>query len=337
MALRLLPVFLVLLFSGGVLHAAGIHHFIYFDLERDRIHEAAFLSSRAEGAQLKYTWSELEPEKGRYDFSAIRRDCEFLQSKGKKLFLQLQDVSFYDSIVNVPRYLREDPIYGGGAARQYEIEGGREDAARPGGWVARRWDPAVRERFRLLLLALGKEFDGKIEGINLAETSIVFGETGKLFPAGFTYESYRDAILANLAALREAFPRSVKIQYANFMPGEWLPRTDKGYMQSVYRRAEELGVGVGGPDLLPYRKTQMNHSYRRLKSVAGKIPTSIAVQDGNYEYVNPETGKRITLDELLAFASEFLQVEYLFWAAQKPFYSREVLPFLNELRKQHHR
>lgn len=316
------------------LKAAAPRHFIYFDRERDRIREATFLSSRAEGAQLKYTWSELEPEKGKYDFSAIRGDYEFLQSKGKKLFLQLQDVSFYDSIVNVPPYLREDPVYGGGVARQYEIEGGREDAARPGGWVARRWDPAVRERFRLLLLALGKEFDGRIEGINLAETSVVFGDSGKLFPAGFTHDAYRDAILANLAALAEAFPRSVKIQYVNFMPGEWLPRTDKGYMESVFRRAAELGVGVGGPDLLPYRKSQMNHSYPRLKEVAGKIPTSIAVQDGNYEYINPRTEKRVTLDELLAFANEFLEVDYLFWAAQEPFYSRQVLPFLDELHKQ---
>src|SRR5688572_23046874 len=232
MALRLLPVLLLLL-SGATLRAAATRHFIYFDLERDRIREAAFLSSRAEGAQLKYTWSELEPQKGRYDFSAIRRDYAFLHSKGKKLFVQLQDVSFHDSIVNVP-----------------------------------------------------------------AETSVVFGETGKLFPAGFTHESYRDGILANLAALREAFPQSVKIQYANFMPGEWLPRTNKGYLESVYRRAAELGVGVGGPDLLPYRKAQMNHGYPRLETVAGKIPTSIAVQDGNYEYVNPETDERVTLDEL---------------------------------------
>src|SRR5688572_10055444 len=193
MALRLLPVLLLLL-SGATLRAAATRHFIYFDLERERIREAAFLSSRAEGAQLKYTWSELEPQKDRYDFSAIRSDREFLHSKGKKLFIQLQDVSFYDGIVNVPAYLREDPVYHGGVARQYEIEGGREDAARPGGWVARRWDPAVLERFRLLLLALGKEFDGKIEGINLAETSVVFGETGKLFPAGFTHQAYRDEI-----------------------------------------------------------------------------------------------------------------------------------------------
>jgi len=114
------------------------------------------------------------------------------------------------------------------------------------------------------------------------------------------------------------------------MPGEWLPWTDKGYLDSVYRRAAELGVGVGGPDLLPYRKGQMNHSYPRLRNAAGKIPTSIAVQDGNYEYVNPKTGKRVTLAELLEFATGFLRVDYLFWAAQEPFYSRQVLPFLNE-------
>src|SRR5688572_24748465 len=192
MVLRLLPVLLLLL--SGVTLRAATHHFIYFDLERERIRDEAFLSSRAEGAQLKYTWKELEPQKDKYDFSAIRSDHEFLRSKGKRLFIQLQDVSFYDSIVNVPAYLREDPIYHGGAARQYEIAGDREDAAKPGGWVARRWDPAVRERFRALLLALGKEFDGKIEGINLAETSIVFGETGKLFPAGFTHQAYRDEI-----------------------------------------------------------------------------------------------------------------------------------------------
>ena len=78
----------------------------------------------------------------------------------------------------------------------------------------------------------------------------------------------------------------------------------------------------------------MNHSYPKLRNVAGRIPTSIAIQDGNYEYVNPETGKRVTLDELLEFATDFLEVEYLFWAAQESFYSRQVLPFLNELHVQ---
>jgi hypothetical protein len=40
-----------------------------------------------------------------------------------------------------------------------------------------------------------------------------------LFPKGFTPEAYRDAVMTNMLALKRAFPRSVAMQYANFMPG----------------------------------------------------------------------------------------------------------------------
>jgi hypothetical protein len=307
---------------------AVVHHFIFFGLDRRAISTQPFLSSAAEGAQLKYTWRELEPEKGRYDFSAIRADLAFLRAHGKKLFLQIQDVSFDARIVNVPGYLQKDPTYQGGAAPQYVYDEGHEDRAKPAGWVARRWDPRVRRRFELLLQALGKEFDGEVEGVNLPETSVDFGETGRLFPSGFTFQRYRDGVIANMASLKRAFPRSVTMQYANFMPGEWLPWKDKSYLESVYRSARALGVGVGGPDLLPYRKGQMNHGYRRIRESAGLVPTGIAIQEGNYEYTNPKTGKRVTVTELATFATDYLRVGYIFWFAQEPFYERDVLPFL---------
>src|SRR5579862_3129842 len=75
--------------------AVGIQHFVFFNMERERIHDATFLRTKAfAGAQLKYTWRELEPEPNSYDFRAIRKDLAFLKSKGKKLFIQLQDVTF---------------------------------------------------------------------------------------------------------------------------------------------------------------------------------------------------------------------------------------------------
>jgi hypothetical protein len=191
--------------------------------------------------------------------------------------------------------------------------------------VARRWDPAVRQRFQKLLTALVKEFDGRIEGINLPETSVVF-EKGN--PSGFTAEKYRDAIIDNMAALKRAFPQSVAMQYANFMPGEWLPEEDKGHLASIYRRARELHVAVGGPDLLPYRRGQMNHAYKLIRENIGQMFTGIAVQDGNYAYENPRTGKRVTTDELRNFAIDYLGVDYIFWCDEEPFYSREVLPML---------
>jgi hypothetical protein len=313
--------------------AAELHHYVFFNRDRQRISDPSFLGTKAfEGAQLKYTWRELEQEKDGYDFSAIEHDLTFLTSKGKKLFLQLQDASFDPTVVNVPRYLRNDPRYNGGVEKQYSIKDDDEEHAVPEGWVARRWDPAVQERFHKLLSALGQEFDGKIEGINLAETAIGFGDSGRLFPKGFTPAVYRDAVITNMIAMKRAFPKSVTIQYANFMPGEWLPGKDLGYLRTVYGRAKDLKVGVGGPDLLPYKPGQMSHCYPLIRDCAGSVPTGIAVQEGNYQHQNPKTARRVTIPELVEFATEYLKVDYIFWCTQEPFYSETLIPFLQARR-----
>lgn len=54
--------------------------------------------------------------------------------------------------------------------------------------------------------------------------------------------------------------------------------------------------------------------------------TGIAIQDGNYELPNPKTGTTVTIAELVGFASDYLNVTYLFWCTQEPFYSRDVVP-----------
>ena len=308
--------------------AEAPHHYVFFNRDRERISDAAFLQTKAfEGAQIKYTWKQLEPAQGEYDFGDMRHDLEFLKSRGKKLFVQLQDASFDPSIVPVPRYIRTDPQYHGGADPQYEIHNDDEAHATPAGWVARRWDPAVRERFQQLLIALGKEFDGKIEGINLPETAVDFGQTGRLFPKGFTARVYRDAVLDNMTALKRAFPRSVTMQYANFILEE-NGDTNHQYLRSVYQKAVELNVGLGGPDLLPCKPGQMANSYPLLREFAGRVPIGIAVQEGNYAHVNPKTGKRVTIPELIAFGTDYLGVRYIFWCTEEPFYSRDVLPFM---------
>jgi len=317
-----------------VLPAKDLHHYVFFNIDRHRIHEESFLETKAfEGAQLKYRWWELESGEGEYDFDMIQEDLDYLTSKGKRLFIQLQDVSFDNTIFNVPLYLMEDPKYNGGVAMQVDYPGDNEDAAVPAGWVARRWDPAVQYRFHKLLRALGERFDGRIEGINLPETSLGFGESGKRYPKGFTPEKYRDAVIVNMKALKDAFPKSTVIQYANFMSGEWLPWTDKGYLASVYESARELQVGVGGPDLLPYKKGQMNNSYRFIKECDGIVPIGLAVQWGNYEHVNPQTDAEFTITELMKFARDYLKADYLFWCTQEPYYSQRLIPLLRRDRE----
>jgi hypothetical protein len=312
-----------------------IHHYVWFAGDRDRIKdEKAFLENpNIEGAQVLYPWRLLEREKDQYDFSAIRENIETLARHGKKLWIQLQDVSFDSSRINVPQYLLNDPAYHGGAAKQYTIPGEDESKARVTGWVSRRWDPAVQERFHKLLLALGREFDGRIAGINLPETAIVFGSSGRLFPEGFTHDSYRQAILVNMKALKIAFPKSVAMQYANFIPGEWRPLEDKGYLSGIYYGAVAAGVGVGGPDLMPYRAGQVKSSYPLIREVSNRVPTGIAVQDGNMEEINPNTGKPVTVAELLDYAMNYLRVDYIFWGMEEPYYSRDILPALSRLKK----
>lgn len=314
--------------------AAPVHHYVFFGQDREKLARAsAFLDTRVlEGAQVAYSWRQLEPDQDTYDFSLIRDDLAFLTSRGKKLFVQLQDVTFSASRINVPRYLLSDKRYNGGADKQYRYKAGDEAHAVVEGWVARRWDPAVQQRFHKLLFALGKEFDGRIEGINLAETSVDFGESGRLFPKGFSFARYRNAIITNMRVLKQAFPRSVAMQYANFMPGEWRPTEDRGYLRAVYAAAKKLKVGVGGPDLLPHRPGQLKGSYPLIREAAGLVPTGIAVQDGNYEDEDPKTQKRVTVPELLKFATGYLKVDYIFWCTQEPYYSKELLPFLTGVR-----
>ena len=104
--------------------------------------------------------------------------------------------------------------------------------------------------------------------------------------------------------------------------------TDRAYLRDIYRKAAELKVGVGGPDLLPYKPGQMRHSYPLLREYAGRVPTGIAVQEGNYAHENPKTHQRVTIPELVAFGTEYLGVNYIFWCTEEPFYSRDLLPYL---------
>lgn len=72
--------------------------------------------------------------------------------------------------------------------------------------------------------------------------------------------------------------------------------------------------------------------YPLIREVAGTVPVGIAVQDGNYEDVDPQTGERITISDLFKFATENLNVNYLFWCTQEPYYSEQLIPFIKRLK-----
>jgi hypothetical protein len=309
----------------------SIQHFVYFSRDREAIINHPFLAhSSFRGAQIMYAWKSLEPTKGVYNFTEIKEDYTYLKKHGKKLFVQLQDATFDPHYKAVPLYLISEE-YGGGASTQ------RHDNGEPEGWVAKRWNKNVRQRFSSLLNALGKEFDGKIEGINLQETSV-----GVSDDPSFSDQAYLTGVKANMLALKTAFPTSTAMIYANFMPGEFLPWEDKGYLRGIYAYGEEIGVGLGAPDLMVTRKGQLNNPLAMMHEGTYTVPIGIAIQDGNYigktgadqDYNEDEDkggGRRTSRVPLLqAFAKDFLRVSYMFWVNQTPYFEEDVLPCFKE-------
>ena len=181
-----------------------------------------------------------------------------------------------------------------------------------------------------MLDTLGREFDGRIEAIVIPETAIGMNFPAH-FPPGFSFESYTSGMKEITSAARRAFPRSCTIIYANFMPGEWLPADDKGYLRAVYAHADSIGAGVGGPDVLPHRRGQRNHSYPLIAARRAGIVGALAVQDGNLAEIDPTTGARVTVDALYRFAKDTLRLDVVFWGTEEPYYTRDVLPFLARL------
>jgi hypothetical protein len=331
---RLTLIFAAIVVFLGTAASQEPRHYVFYGLERERITEPAFVETPAlVGAQLKYRWSELEQRRGEYDFSAIRHDLDLLKRQGKHLFIQLQDVSFVEAHPNIPNYLLEEPEFHGGVAAGYFHPDNDESRTVFGSWVPRRWDPAVRARLIALVKELAAEFDGKIAGINFAETSIDFASDTEPWE-GYTPAGYYEGILDLMQSARAAFKKSDVLIYANFMPGDPAVSGDgKAYLKGIYRLADSLGVGVGGPDLLPKRWFQRQHSLPLIAARAKGTVAGMAVQDGNLADYDRQTGKRVTVEELDAYARDPLHLDYLFWGTEEPYWSEEVVPYLRSLKR----
>ena len=320
--------FLIIMALSSVCLAHEINHFMYVSRDRELIHDRIFLTSpQLKGAQVMYAWKDLERSPNHYDFSVIQEDIDTLAKHGKKLFIQLQDTTFLKSNKALPAYLLS-PKYNNGVVPQCDSQG------KIYGWVGKRWDPKVKQRFQALIRELGKSFDGKIAGINLQETSIQVDEcTPK--PRDFTDTGYRDAVKDTMTILSQSFKSSLKMQYANFMTGEWLPWDDKGYLRSVYEHAKNLKVAIGAPDLLPQRKGMINHAYKLMKDFDGQLIKGVAIQDGNYHGSTgsaklPPGKIKNRISSLFSYAKSELKVKYLFWVKQEPYFTEQVIPFLKE-------
>lgn len=266
------------------------------------------------GVQALYNWKSLEPEQDQYDFSRINNDLKRVQAKGKQLWVQLQDRTFSIEYNPVPKYLHA-PMYSNGSVEVCDGEdcGNNFEA---GGWLAVHWNEHVRERFQALLKAMSNELDGRIYGMNLAETSVE-PEQNK---SNFTCQGYFDGQLENAGYAASVFHKSYVVQYVNFWPCGWANANN--YMSTSFEFYAKHGVGVGGPDLIPYKKGQEDNSYPYISEYRDKVPISVvAVQEPDLQAINPNTSKPFTKQEFTDFAANRLGSKIIFWAESSPWLS----------------
>ncbi len=287
----------------------GFLNFIYVSSGSLDSVRALLNRSDISGAQVVYSWRLLETSPDQYNFAPIEHDLETVRREHKKLFVQIQDRFFSPDAKNVPPYLLSDPKYGGGIVSQIDNPG--ENKKPVSGWVAQQWNPSVRLRFQSLLRALADRFDGEIYGVNLPETAIDIDT--KRDRSGFTCDGYFDAELNNIEFARKVFKRSYVVQYVNFWPCEW--NNSRTYMSRLFAFAAANRIGLGGPDVIPYRKGQMHNSYPFFYRYRGKLELiAMAVQEPTLTYRNPKTGQLFTRTEFEHFARDYLGAAIIFWS-----------------------
>lgn len=304
--------FLLPILSVSV-QAAPPQNFIYVGAGNLSHIEALIKRADITGVQVIYHWKMLEKSQDHYDFSPIETDLHYLNGLHKKLFIQIQDRFFTPQAKNVPHYLLDNRKYQGGLVPQYDNFD--RHPFKINGWVTQQWQPAVQQRYQKLLAALAKQFDGRILGINLAETAIDIDI--KNDTSGFSCDKYFNATIENIRFARSAFKKSHVVQYVNFWPCEW--DDDHRYMSRLFDFAYKNSIGLGGPDIVPEKKAQMKNAYPFFHRYQGKLDlVAMAIQEPTLAYINPKTKKPFTRDEFYSYAKNYLGVDIIFWSTESP-------------------
>ena len=260
------------------------------------------------GVNKRYYWADLEPQSGVYDFSGPRADLDFLRKRHKQLVVFITDKTFNPGRNPLPRYLS-----------QYALPNLR-------GFTAKRWDPAVVERFIALVRALAKEFnaDPNFEGVALQESALMITPAVQR-EQGYTPEKYRDALIKILVESSRALDRSQVFWYMNHLEG----RDD--YLGDVAEAVVPYRVVMGGPDILPYRP-RLQAAYRLYDRFNSRLKLFCSAQDNSYRHdradsrnmgtaaatrnVPPPASGYVPMKEIFQFARDKLHVNYLFWTCK---------------------
>jgi hypothetical protein len=246
------------------------------------------------GVQMRYRWSELEPEQDHYQFAAIARDLASAKSAGVQLVVLIEDKTFTDE-VPTPQYV----------AGKYTVRNNNR------GYTTLRWDPFVVDRLQRLTANLGAQFDcdPNFEGMGFQESSPSLDESA-LQSYGYSPEKYRDALISLLRSAAASVPRSRVFWYMNFVPH------NQRYVGEIANAVIGTGVVMGGPDILPDSRPLERLVYPYYDEFRGRLKLFSSMQHNSYRHRHggrEGSGDYWSMEDLFQFARTKLHVDYLFW------------------------
>ncbi len=288
----------------------------------DKVYSELKSTPALRGLQIRFLWAELETAENIYDFSAIDKHLNELATRKRRLVIQVQTKSFDPDWALVPDYLKAG-IYEGGvfAFSSY----GADNTIK--GYNIKLWNDNVRNRLVKLFRKLGERYNSHpyFEGIGMIETAL--GQPINPI-TNDQVTSFYDNLLNVHQNMRDFFPNTMTIQEVNY------PRP---ILESFVGTLQAMGTTLSSPDTRlddpglssegnPYSPDGIYSYYRKL---SGTMPLAPSVMQKNYENTREDgTGYEPTVSELLTFARDNLNANYIFWTRHQDYYQK-VLEMLN--------
>lgn len=257
----------------------------------DEIQDLPFVK----GVVLRVFWRQLEPRRDVYDFSRVDRYLELAAAHNKRFGLLLTTKNFRAGVA-APDYLRS-PWFDGGIFEVAKFKGTIGDNIT-------LWDIHTYYRLARLVRALAARYDG-----NPRFEVLIINETAFGRPVIPVTEAQRAGFFDNMIRVdtvaRQAFARTVVIQYVNFPP----PHTGR-----VIQNMLAQGIGIGGPDVFLDDADHDRLVYPPIVQARGQVPIGMQVESDCY-YARSLGGPwdPPPARELYDFARDRLHSNYVFW------------------------
>lgn len=263
--------------SQSVLAQQGV----YFDCHKPDPHNPPHLRHpHVDGVFLRFTWADLEPEPGEFDFSVIERDVAPWVSAGKKVLIGIKPAGQHNR--STPQWVSKSI-----PSIPYIRKGKNSRVS-----VPKYWDAEFLPAARGLIHALGKRYDGdqRIEAVMVGVGHLGFltaapnaGGAEAFLAAGWTPERWKTYTFGLLETYKQAFPsKPLFIRGSDLLlripePARFGFPQSKPFFNDVrdeilLTAATRYGVGVGmnglESDAQEFLRTGVPHLYAHLAEVA---------------------------------------------------------------------